>query len=363
MVEPPSSRLPWKPGATFSAYRHLQSREGSILEAAKYSVVRSDSPPLASGRLGLVNDESENRNYDLGANRSSARDRLAELPPEDVLRVGQTIADAFRTHEQNIEAFADGARRAVESVQPIIAASALIDWADNAARMLTLFAKVASLVSPPPNWAGADITSVETLADISREEGMPFVYVPGPATITALLAAENAEERRMVLTSRRLQIVDECGAAIGEHAVTSAGNGHAQFVLAASRALRDGHTEAAQALASNVIETLGRTHVQLPVTTMKWSTVVSKNSRSKVEEAGFRMALVLMPAAAAYENYHPGEPIPTKFSRHATAHGVSRSQYNEPNAVLAVMNAASLLCWLATETTAFSDDAIHTSGL
>ena len=59
-------------------------------------------------------------------------------------------------------------------------------------------------------------------------------------------------------------------------------------------------------------------------------------------------SIVIAGLWGAFGAYWPdnGDEIPTIFSRHTSAHGVSRRQYSKVNAVIALMHVVAYLCWL-----------------
>jgi hypothetical protein len=129
---------------------------------------------------------------------------------------------------------------------------------------------------------------------------------------------------------------------------------HARFVSLSASAIRDGHYEAAQALAANLVDTLGRSFVRAQAVGYNSSLVTAKNQRSKLSKLALRALLVLGPLGVGHADYHPGDAVPRAFSRHATAHGVSPRQYTRVNSLIALMNATSLLCWLERDSDVLS---------
>jgi len=56
----------------------------------------------------------------------------------------------------------------------------------------------------------------------------------------------------------------------------------------------------------------------------------------------FRQACALAPIRAAVGNFHEGDPVPSVFNRHATAHAAGWTQYTPANTLIAVMLGVSL---------------------
>ena len=115
------------------------------------------------------------------------------------------------------------------------------------------------------------------------------------------------------------------------------------------RAIRDGHGEAAQALSANLLDSILRSWVDK--TNLK---KITQNHFTKtgvkidLEDYEIRAAFVVAPVWHAYAQYRTeaGDPIPSKFARHASAHAVTRRQYTRINAVMGLMLVTSVLKFL-----------------
>lgn len=113
----------------------------------------------------------------------------------------------------------------------------------------------------PPNWEESPGQDVDDLADkaiaIIQEEGIPLVWVPRPEIVRALVGAADADARDTILLASRDDISDDCTAALTE--ITDAELVPlADLGAAALAALRDERAAPAQALATNVFDTLLR---------------------------------------------------------------------------------------------------------
>jgi len=185
----------------------------------------------------------------------------------------------------------------------------------------------------PRNLRELDI-SVLDLGDIMRDEGIPFCLVPDPDTVQMLYEADDANERRALLTQRAEPILDACDDIIGlciEPDLAILG----MYLRRAIAAYTHGHAEAAQALATNVLDTLVRKythHAQL--TGSDGIDHVMRQTRQHW------MFLAPIPVAHTKTWDLPANPF---FNRHATAHMVSHTHYTDANAVQAVMLATSML--------------------
>ncbi|GGR74418.1 hypothetical protein J2S40_003073 [Nocardioides luteus] len=96
---------------------------------------------------------------------------------------------------------------------------------------------------------------VADLEDLMRHEGMPFCLVPDGETIGLLLAAEDRAARCRVLIERAGPIFETCTDVVGL-CVDAELLEHGAFIRKAINAYGDGHPEAAQALATVVMDSL-----------------------------------------------------------------------------------------------------------
>ncbi|MFT4187834.1 MAG: hypothetical protein QM621_04570 [Aeromicrobium sp.] len=123
--------------------------------------------------------------------------------------------------------------------------------------------------------------------------------------------------------------------------------GYVSFGLAALDALDNGHTEAAQALAGSLIDSLLSNYFGKE---RKNYTPDRKGKRTTkaYEEFTVRQFIAFAPMWQTYQQFwvEDGDKIPTTFSRNATAHMVSPRQYNRRNAIQALLFATSLIYFL-----------------
>lgn len=203
----------------------------------------------------------------------------------------------------------------------------------------------------PPNWGDARPRDWDEFKDMLAHEGIPVLWVPGPKIIAAIFEAEAPAERRRVISRRWKGIVTDC-----ERVLEGVTHGHLAdergFALDCVRALRDGHVAPAQALASNLLDSV-------------MQRFISKNFRRELtnnefkdngvtfdfDDYSFRLALTFAPVWCAHAKYKPweGDPIPSDYVRHASVHGVSRRQYKRINAVIALMLVTSVIKFFDVE--------------
>jgi hypothetical protein len=196
----------------------------------------------------------------------------------------------------------------------------------------------------PENWHGVRGIEFDRLESILLDEGIPLVGVPRASTVQAILDAPEAAARRALVGRRWRSIITDCAMALDSFERPEL-KGQIGFGMKAVEALRDGHVEAAQALATNLLDTLLRTHF-----TADFRTITGNRANGKqleLDDYTIRVACVIAPIWAAYREFWTtkGDPVPRTFARHASAHAVSRTQYNRTNAVLGIMLVTSLL-WL-----------------
>lgn len=194
----------------------------------------------------------------------------------------------------------------------------------------------------PPNWRIEDglVRFPDNLETILIEEGIPLAWVPPPQVLEKLFAAQTPGDRRKVLSSNWKAVVAECTAVLNsvEEQKLSV---YVEFALEAAEALAAGKWKASQALSTNILDSF--LHQKFTIASRKELT----NQKQRVDWKKFpmRVALVVGALSGGYAEYWPknGDEIPKQFSRHASAHGLSRRQYSRLNAVIALMNVVGLI--------------------
>ena len=176
------------------------------------------------------------------------------------------------------------------------------------------------------------------------------MWVPRPQIVTELVEASGAPARRAVLVASASEIASDCLAVLAEVNAPDLKD-LADLAAEAADTLRMGKPGSAQALAANVFDTLlhdvcRRAVILQPVPANGWYRKV----RDQIEPVGdgtligeLRHTCVLAAALPALQSYWPGDPSPEEYACHATAHGASRIQYSDVNAVIAVMLTTSML--------------------
>jgi hypothetical protein len=194
----------------------------------------------------------------------------------------------------------------------------------------------------PPNWEGVKGVGLELVLRIALDEGIPLVAVPRPATVQLIVKAPDLRTRRAIIGRRWRSITSDCEACLRELKASETSS-FVHFVGKVISALRDGHSEAAQALAANLLDSLLLTHFSQDLKAIKKAHY--KRASLDLDDYTVRLALAIAPAWRAYQTFHPGngDRVPRDFARHASAHAVSERQYSRVNAVIALMLVTSLL--------------------
>lgn len=197
----------------------------------------------------------------------------------------------------------------------------------------------------PKNWGDARPSSIDALEAILTDEGIPLLWVPGPKTVEALFKADTPAQRRRAVSQRWKGIVSDCEAVLRDIELVVLQEDR-EFAQQCVRALRDGHNGPAQALAANLLDTVLTKyfeHDYRKKITDNWFR--QNGTRFDFDDYGFRAALTLAPVWCAHAHFfaNNGDPIPSTFGRHPSAHAVSRAQYNRINAVIGLMVVTSVI--------------------
>jgi hypothetical protein len=216
------------------------------------------------------------------------------------------------------------------------------------ADVLRQFNRVADMVraSMPPNWRDATSPNWAELETMTLDEGLALGWVPESEVLHLLFSAPDAAARRRIIGRRWQRIVRHCMSELDAIDTKSLVR-HARFGKEAADALLKGSAAPSQALSANLLDTILRAHF----TDTDRRRLVGQRRRLSVDAFSLRRAIVLGGIWGAFGEYWPtqGDPIPTKFSRHASAHAVTRRQFSRLNATIALMHVTSLLRLLDAE--------------
>ncbi|MFC8852932.1 hypothetical protein ACFT5D_07750 [Streptomyces sp. NPDC057144] len=203
----------------------------------------------------------------------------------------------------------------------------------------------------PENWEGVDRPRIEAFETLLIDEGIALMWVPGPKVLQALLDADTAVERRRIIGRRWKGITTDCEAVLD--GVTHPNlQGARKFGLDCVRALQDGHTTPAQALAGNLLDSVLRSNFDDAARIEITRNNFKKNGvRFNLDDYKIRAAFTFAPVWCAHAKYRTedGDPIPRTFGRHPTTHAVSRAQYSRINAVMGLMLVTSVIKFFDTD--------------
>lgn len=210
-----------------------------------------------------------------------------------------------------------------------------------AATMLQVAESLPKLLAtlPPNVLALGKEMEFERFVELSFAEGLQFAYVPPTSVIRKMMSAPDAAGRRRVLRNNGRSILRACDRELDLVANLELRE-FVQFAQKAALALRDGHRDASQALSANLLDTL----LALKLGKLK-RLVTNQKARPDLEELSIRATLTLSGIWAAHGQFFPdnGDQVPRIYSRHGSVHGVSRRQFTEVNATLALMHVVAFL--------------------
>lgn len=195
----------------------------------------------------------------------------------------------------------------------------------------------------PANLHAIDGLDFERVEAVVMADGIPLYGVPRTSIAEALLNAETAATRRDILGRQWKAISADCRETVGG-CTSETLEPYVPMAVKALDALDTGHTEAAQALAGAIIDTLVKGYFGKDRT--KYTPhPQGKRTNEAYNDFTVREYVAFAPMWQAYQQFDPanGDKIPGTFSRHATAHTVSKRQYNRRNAVQALLFACSLI--------------------
>ncbi|MBE7324587.1 hypothetical protein IEQ44_07975 [Nocardioides sp. Y6] len=191
----------------------------------------------------------------------------------------------------------------------------------------------------PRNLRGIEI-DISIALTLMREEAIPFALVTDPETATLLVEAADSAARKKILVQRAESIFDACDDVISL-SVNDDLPQKGVLIRSAIATYRDGHHEAAQALATVILDGLVSRHPNNP------QLKNADEGHAYIDtKHDFRDAFFLLPLPTAHiktysEEYKKSDR--SMYNRHATVHTVADGQLTSGNAVQAIMLASSLL--------------------
>jgi hypothetical protein len=193
----------------------------------------------------------------------------------------------------------------------------------------------------PPNWRG--VRNLGQLETLLLDEGLALAWVPPTDILNALLSAASKQERRRILGRRWKRVVAACREAVESVSADDLAQ-YRGFGLNVVKMLEDGHPEGAQALAANLLDTMLRETLDGP----SRKEVTDQRNRLSIDDLPMRAAMVFGGIWGSHTEFWPsrGQSVPREFTRHGSAHAVSRVQYSRINAVIALMHVTGYIMLL-----------------
>lgn len=241
-------------------------------------------------------------------------------------------ADLFPELTKTSEALAKAIAPAMESWSRV--------YRDQFAGVAEHLAKITKSLYPP-NWQDETMVSLpKNLDQILLDEGLPLAWVPPHAVLVKLFAASTPGERRTILSNHWRQILASCVTEL-ESISESKLKEYVEFALEAAESLGAGRWKASQALSANLMDTI----LHRVFDKASRQKLIGQKSRIDYKSYPIKEALVLGGIWGSYSEYWTsnGDLIPRRYTRHASAHGVSRRQYTRLNSLVALMHVVGLL--------------------
>jgi hypothetical protein len=216
----------------------------------------------------------------------------------------------------------------------------LIDFAKRAATLLD--------DSVADNWPDGEWSEVIECVEAT---GLALVWVPREQVVVELLREADDAGWNLVLLNHRDDIIDDCRSCLDAVDVNAWDDPEESRTVADQvGALRDACdalgarlSRPAQTTAGSVITTALQHIVGYKV--MKARRELERHSLHEMPVVLIRWAVTAYALRCALDTYQPenGDPIPTRFNRHATAHSLGGVQFTDANAIAGVMLATSLM--------------------
>jgi hypothetical protein len=195
------------------------------------------------------------------------------------------------------------------------------DHEQELALVLTAIAAFQDEFGIPDNWRDLPKGMQSRLFTIGTKEQLCVVWVPRQAILIELVGAKTPEERWQILMARRAEILEDCETVLSTTPDVRIGRDWEDARLLALKAIaaaRDGHDEAAQALASSLVATV-------------FSGVLGKDRLGEVykefkkpmdvQEQLLQMRMVVLGGVTVKVLTDTEDILTIGFNRHGTAHG------------------------------------------
>lgn len=210
----------------------------------------------------------------------------------------------------------------------------------------------------PPNWEGFEPEDISSVVQLIEKTGYCLVWIPRAEILRDIMAAGDAETTKILLAHRE-EALDDASALLAEVGDDDLAL-EREAAEEAIRTLRDGHTKAAQALASSVFTSTAHKLFE-----MGTSAIRKRMEETHPDDAGIsqlRLRAIFLAGARAFAEFRPdrARPVRRQFNRHNTAHRITAQQWTEANALSAIMLASAFVreldVWFAHRRTATAGD-------
>jgi hypothetical protein len=205
--------------------------------------------------------------------------------------------------------------------------------------------KAAIAIWIPANLYPLSANDLMRVLELGRKEGIALAWVPRTALVQALRDAADAAAREQLLIQEEAAVLEDCAACLNEVTSDSDVVELAGFVRQAADICCGGTHAGAQALATNVVETIAKHHLER-IVTGKGKGVASRirarfgvpiSDSISLDE--LRIWLGGAALFAAYREDYGYAERGTAYNRAGTAHRVNPNVYRPADALKAV-------CWL-----------------
>lgn len=190
----------------------------------------------------------------------------------------------------------------------------------------------------PGNWEGE--LDHEKLTELAAA-GWPVAWVPRWTVLCQLIDAGDDDARHQVLLNSKALLLEDCEAALLE-VVSDDLRFYVDMAMEVVADVRDGRFMTSQAASAALSDTVCQRVWRLG------GRDVQKHAGRDPSEYPWRRyvwALCIVAVAAAFSTFRTekGDPVPTRYNRHATIHSADPEQYTEANCLCALLTAVSLV--------------------
>jgi hypothetical protein len=205
----------------------------------------------------------------------------------------------------------------------------------------------------PDNLRSLSVDELRQVAEISAAERWALAWAPRADIVHALLAADSAATREKILVERMPEVLHDCEGVLRTVEAPDLIE-LSDFALQAVGACRAGHEGAAQALATNVLDTAIDKHLGtiLQLTASGATRKAKEAFGSQLDDEAtlllWRRIVSCGGIPPSYDSY-VYEERGSWYSRHGTAHCVNANLYSTANALRSILIVTSLLRWMSEE--------------